>query len=148
MSDLYDDPSWNREARNVARELDRNDIHDAQEMMRRDLYQLQNDPRAQHQFINMVNNMDHKGIGADLLISRNQYGQEQWQIAPANYGYNNGYDRNYPVPPPQPMPPEVVVVEPRRESTGEKFVDGLATGAGVGIGLGVMDRLIGGRHRH
>lgn len=148
MSDLYDDPAWNREARNVARELDRGDIRDAQEMMRRDLYQLQNDPRAQHQFINMVNQMDRKGIGADLLVTRNQNGQEQWQITPPNYGYNNGYDRNYPIPPAQPLPrPDVVVVEPRRESPGEKFVDGLATGAGVGIGLGVMDRLIGGRRR-
>ncbi len=145
MSDLRDDPSWNREARNVARELDRNDLREAQEMMRRDLWQLQNDPRAQHQFINMVNQMDHKGIGADLMITRAPNGQEQWQIVPPNYGY----ERNYPVPvpPPQPMPPEVVVVEPRRPSTGERFVDGLATGAGVGIGLGVMDRILGGHRR-
>lgn len=142
MSDLRDDPSWNREARNVANALDHNDLQQAQEMMRRDLYQLQRDPRAQHEFINMVNNMDHKGIGADMIITRNQNGQEMWQIVPPNYGY----ERNYPVPPPQQIPPEVIVVQPQRESTGERFVNGLATGAGVGIGLGVMDRILGGGH--
>ena len=144
MSDLCDDPAWNREARNVARELDRNDVREAHEMMRRDLYQLQNDPRAQHEFIKMVSDMERKNFGADLLITTTREGQKQWQILPANYGY----ERNYPVPvpPPQRMP-DVVVVEPRRPSPGERFVDGLATGAGVGIGIGVMDRILGGHRR-
>ncbi|MBX9690370.1 MAG: hypothetical protein K2X27_26890 [Candidatus Obscuribacterales bacterium] len=146
MSDLHEDPSWQREAKNVAHKLDHNDLQGAQESMRRDLWQLQNDPRAQHEFINMVSNFDRKGAGADMLISRAQDGKEFWQILPPNYN-----DARYPVPvpPPVPMPaPEVVVVEPQRPSAGEKFVEGIVTGAGVGIGLGIMNRVFNGGHRH
>lgn len=144
MSDLHQDPQWREAARNVARELDHNDVRGAQDLMRQDLWQLQNDPRGQHEFINMVSRMDQKGVGADLNIFRGPNGQEQWQIMPANYGSDN----RYPVPPPQPLPaPEVVVVEPQRPSPGERIVDGIVTGAGIGIGMGIMGRVFGG-HRH
>ena len=145
MSDLQEDPSWREAARNVARELDRNHVGNAQDMMRQDLYQLQNDPKAQHDFINMVNRYEHKGIGADFQITRGPQGQEQWQILPPNYGR----DGRYPVPVPQPAPPpEVIVVQPERPSIGEKVVEGIATGAGIGIGIGVMDKIFNGGHHH
>lgn len=151
MSELHEDPAWQDAARRVGRELDRNDVRGAQELMRKDLWQLQNDPHAQHEFINMVNRYDQKGVGADLMISRGPNGQEMWQIMPANYGYNDGR-YPVPVPPPERMPmpappPDVVVVQPQRPSAGDRFVDGLATGAGVGIGIGIMGRIFDGGHR-
>ena len=146
MSNLENDPSWRDAARNVARELDRNHPEQAQELMRRDLWQLQNDPRAQHEFINMVNRMDHKGHGLDLHISRGPNGQETWQIAPPNYGYNDG---RYPVPVPPPQGrPDVVIVQPERPSPGERFVDGVVQGVGMGVGIRIIDEITGGRRHH
>ncbi|MBX9772704.1 MAG: hypothetical protein K2X29_15100 [Candidatus Obscuribacterales bacterium] len=145
MSDLQVDPTWREAARNVARELDRNHMGNAQDMMRQDLYQLQNDPKAQHDFINMVNRYERKGVGADFHISTGPQGQEMWQIVPPNYGRDN----RYPVPVPQPAPPpEVVIVEPQRPSTGERIIEGIATGVGVGVGIGVMDKIFNGRDHH
>jgi hypothetical protein len=161
MSDLYQDHNWNREARNVSERLDRNDVYGAQEAMRQDLYQLQNDPRAQHDFINMVNRYDRKGVGADLNIYRGPNGMEQWQITPPNYGNGRNpypgdgrYPYPQPIPMPMPMPPEIPVPVPvpvpvPRRDPGEVIVDGIATGAGIAIGAKIMGEIFGhGHDRH
>ncbi len=133
MSDLHDDYEWNNAAKHVAERLDRNDVREAEHALRADLYQLQNDPHAQHEFLRMVDNYDHKGMGADLVISHLPNGQESWQIARPNYGSVIPY-REAPRP-------DVVVVQPQQPSAGDRFVDGLATGAGVGIGIGIMGKI-------
>lgn len=141
---LQEDPGWREAARNVARELDRNHVGNAQDLMRQDLFQLQNDPRGQHEFINLVKQYDHKGIGADLITSRGPQGQEMWQILPPDYGRDARYGRGYPTPAPQ---PDVVIVE-QRPSTGERIVEGVVTGVGIGVGIGVMDKIFNGRDNH
>ena len=143
MSSLHEDAGWRQAAREVANELDHNNVQNASDLMRQDLFQLHNDPRAQHEFLAMVDRHDQKGYGADLNITMGMNGREQWNITPANYGRVENY-------PPQGgyRRPDVVVVEPERPSTGERFVDGLATGAGVGIGLGVINRVLGGGNHH
>lgn len=152
MSELNHDPRWNQEACRVASELDRNDTYRAQDHLRQDLYQLQNDPRAQHEFLNMVNRYDRKGMGADLNIYRDQYGREQWQIS-SPYG---GDGRYYPQPMPMPMPvPEVPVPVPvpvpypnRPVNPGEAIIDGIATGVGVGLGREIIRDIFRGGDNH
>ncbi len=138
MSELYNDPRWNHEAREVAEKLDRNDVYGAQESMRRDLWQLQSDPYAQHDFINMVNRFDQKGLGADINVYPGPNGQEQWQISPPNYGGGQYY--------PAPLPPPETVI-PVQPSPGDALVNGLATGAGLGIGMGIMQNIFRGDRR-
>ncbi|MBX9721582.1 MAG: hypothetical protein K2X81_09325 [Candidatus Obscuribacterales bacterium] len=136
MSDLHADPAWNEAAKSVARELDRHDIREAEHLLRSDLYQLQNDPHAQREFLRMVDDHDHKGMGADLVISRLPNGQETWQISEPRYGSVMPY-RGAPIP----VQPDVVIVQPERPSVGERVLDGVATGAGVGLGLGIMGKI-------
>ena len=136
MSDIDRDPRWQMEAQRVAGELNRGDMNDARNMLNRDLMQLQMDPHAQHEFLNMVK-MNERPGGADLqILGRDQYGREQFNITPPYYG--PGPRPYYPEPYPQPYPPPVVV----RPDPGE-----VIGGAVVG---GVIGGLLGGalRHRH
>jgi hypothetical protein len=153
MSEIYNDPNWNREASRLAEKLDHNDVfghYGAYESMQRDLAQLHHDPHAQHQFVNMVNRMDHKGYGADLNVFRGPDGRETWQIMP--YNYQDGY----PGPRPMPLPPEMPVPVPMpmpmpipgRPNPGEILIDGVAAGAGAVIGSTIMRNILHGGDNH
>lgn len=141
MSDLGRDPSWRDEAVNVARELDRGDLSSAQESMRQDLFQLQNDPRAQRQFLSMVDQYDRKGRGLDIQLSPGQRGETVWQIV----------DSRPPLPPPR--RPDVVIVEPQRPSPGEIIIGNIFSGIGAGLGNRIGREIFDndrdrGRHHH
>ena len=150
MSDLYYDNSWNCEASRVSQKLDHNDVNGAHESMRRDIYQLQNDPRAQQEFIDMVNRYDQKGVGADLNVFRDNYGREQWQISAPNYGDGrNPYPQQYPYP--QGQPPEYPRPRPYpvpvRPDPGTAIIDGVAAGAGIAIGSAILGGIFNGHRR-
>lgn len=135
MSDLNHDSGWRAEAQQVARDLDRNDLQSAQEAMRADLMQLQNNPRAQQQFVQMVDQYDRKGAGLDINISRGPRGEQVWQITDP-----------YPAPPPR--RPDVVIVQPQRPSPGEIMVESIFTGVATGVGIRIGQEIFGGRDRH
>lgn len=156
-----------REAHEVAEALDRGNIGCAEQRLRSDLYSMQ-DPYDQHRFLSMVNQMDHKGYGADLQIQRGPDGREFWNIVPSEYQqqyrggcqqpYQGGYERpcperNYPYqqyqPPYQqnpyydrPLPQQEVIIQNRRDP-GEAIVEGLA----IGIGVAVIGQALRGGNR-
>jgi len=97
--DIERDERWHEAARQVANELDRHDPR-ASADLRGDLYALQNDPRAQHEFVNMVNREDRTGV----RVSLDEYGREHINFAGPNYG--GDYQQQRPMyPPPGAYPP-------------------------------------------
>jgi hypothetical protein len=157
----YDCQDLPREARHIARELDNGDLREASHHLREDLFQLQNDPRAQRELLRLVDRFDNKGQGADLQSQYGYEGRVSWNIvSPYAQPYEQAPQPYYPAqqqpyypPQPQAQPyyrqPDVVVV-PQRPDPGDQFVNGLGLGIGVGVGAAITRGIFGGgydRHR-
>ncbi|MBX9687421.1 MAG: hypothetical protein K2X27_12010 [Candidatus Obscuribacterales bacterium] len=163
--------SMSREAHHVAEFLDRGDTQRAEQMLRNDLYRLADDPRAQHSFLNMVQQMERENCGADLQIQRGPNGQEFWNITPPVYDSRRPYPQDLPCPQPMPYPearpyPSETMPYPGRNpypseplpyparypsrpSAGEQILEGVALGVGVAVGAELINRALGGnRHEH
>lgn len=148
-----------RDAHHVAELLDTGNYSRAEQKLRHDLYQMQNDPREQHAYLNMITSMERRGFGADLQIQLLPDGREAWRIIrPAQ----NPYERSYPCPsrqcrvqyPYEQQPyhrpntiPDVVVME-RRPDPGAAILEGIAIGVGMEVGRQVINRALGGHHNY
>ncbi|MBX9724754.1 MAG: hypothetical protein K2X81_25335, partial [Candidatus Obscuribacterales bacterium] len=147
----YDHHDLPREAQHIARELDNGDVREASHHLREDLYQMQNNPRAQRELLQMVDRFENKGQGADLQIQYGYEGRVSWNItSPYPQPYEQAPQPYYPQQAqPQPQPyyrqPDVVVV-PQRPDPGDQLLNGLGLGIGVGVGAAITRGIFGGGH--